>query len=279
MVVLICLGSVVSEQRPFPGTFWSCVAWVQFASWNRLLERWPCLNSFPMSSNIGQVTKGQVSFTGLVNIQSPTAPVLKFFWKADLRKQHYFLHNSGAQPMSLMENSAPGLSTKENARRNTQGLGLLSHSPYPLSLEHIPILEHLSAEGAIICQLEAALRSVSWKSSLLDTWCQRTIYKLFRPKRLHHFGGEVVEVGMVSLTGEPAWIWRLGAHADSKRPSRPIVGSTFPATCSQLRLPQEPSILDGKSAQPQGVTPGQVTIAWGQESAFFLSFLFVFFIL
>ena len=56
--------------------------------------------------------------TRLVNIQSPTAPVLKLFWKAVLRKQLYFLYNSGPQAMSLMENSAPE-STKGNVPEET----------------------------------------------------------------------------------------------------------------------------------------------------------------
>ena len=82
---------------------------------------------FEFLSNVlpQDMTGGQVSFTApspttwLVNIQSPTAPVLKLFWKVVLRKQLYFLYNSGPQAMSLMENSAPGSSTKENVPEET----------------------------------------------------------------------------------------------------------------------------------------------------------------
>ena len=52
---------------------------------------------------------------------------------------------------------------------------------------------------------------------------------------------------------EPTWICRLGAHADSKTPSRSIIGSTFPATCSQLCLPRDPPVLKPKPAQAPGM--------------------------
>ena len=107
--------------------------------------------------------------------------------------------------MSLMENSAPGSSTKENVPEETPKACVSFLLPLPLYLQGIfQFLEHLSAEDAIICQWGSPKdRGWSWEIQPTGHMVPRGLCKAFPAQRLHHFGGEVVEVGVVSLQVSP----------------------------------------------------------------------------
>ena len=127
-------------------------------------------------------------------------------------------------------------------------LGSLFSSPLPFIPRTHQFLEHHSAEGAIICQWGSP-KDRSWSWEIGDTWCPGDRAKLFQPR-----GSTILGVKWRGFSAaEPTWIWRLGAHADSKRPSRSIIGSTFPATCSQLCLPRDLPVLKPKPAQAPGM--------------------------
>ena len=131
----------------------------------------------------------------------PDSTCFKVVWNAVLRKQHYFLHNSRPQPMSLMENSAPGSSTKENVPEETPKAWVSFLLPFTLyPQDTFQFLEHHSAEGAIICQWGSPKdRGWSWEIQHMGHMVPRGPCKAFPAQRLHHFWGEVVEVGVVSL--------------------------------------------------------------------------------
>ena len=85
--------------------------------------------------------------------------------------------------MSLMENSAPGSSTKENVPEETPKACVSFLLPLPLYLQGIfQFLEHLSSEGAIVCQWGSPKdRGWSWEIHLQDIWCPGDRAKLFQP--------------------------------------------------------------------------------------------------
>ena len=86
--------------------------------------------------------------------------------------------------MSLMENSAPGSSTKENVPEETPKAWVSFLLPFTLyPQDTFQFLEHYSSEGAIVVN-GAALRTEAGvgKSSLQDTWCPGDRAKLSQPR-------------------------------------------------------------------------------------------------
>ena len=129
---------------------------------------------------------GQVSFTApppqwLVNIQSLTAPVLKLFWKAVLRKQHYFLYNSGPQAMSLTENSAPGSSTKGNVPEETSKACVSFLFPLILYPQDTPIFGTPLCRGCYHLSWGSP-EDGGWSWEIGDIWCPGDHAKFFQPR-------------------------------------------------------------------------------------------------
>lgn len=192
-----------------------------------------------MSSNIGQDI---YRTSGLCEYSEPDSTCFKVVLESSPEKQHYFLHNSGAQPMSLYGKLCSWITTKRDCAKHPRLVSPFS-SPYPY-LQVPQFLKHLSSEGAIVCQWGSPKdRGWSWETSPRHMVPRGPCAKLFQPRGSTILGVKYV----VSLQVGPLWSGDWVGHADSKSLSRPIVGSTFPATCSHLFLPPRPSSLENKA--------------------------------